>query len=208
MSILEKAKTYVGVYADTDIRGKLKSDHEAIRDLAKGACEESTPAKRTESFKLLKPFLTAHARAEEAVVYTALVKKRRSPDSRDYGNEGFVEHGVVDDLMAQIASTRPAGSDMWKARAKVLYEMLKHHIDEEEKNIFEELGEHFDDAQREKMATEFESRKEQLMSGARDRATATGRTARSTSGTKKNSTRATGRPSARTSARGASSQRH
>ena len=207
MSILEKAKTYVGVYADTDIRGKLKTDHEAIRDLAKGACEESTPAKRTESFKLLKPFLTAHARAEEAVVYTALVKKRRSPDSRDYGNEGFVEHGVVDDLMAQIAATRPAGSDMWKARAKVLFEMLKHHIDEEEKNIFEELGEHFDDAQRAKMADEVESRQGQLLSGSRDRAKAS-KPARTTSATKKNSTRSTGRATSRTSTRGASSQRN
>ena len=131
MSILEKARTYVGVYGENDIRTKLKDDHEAIKEYAQGACEESTPTKRTESFKLLKPFLTAHARAEESVVYTALVKMRRSPDSRDYGNEGFVEHGIVDTLMAQIAATRPAGSDLLKARAKVLHEMLKHHIDEE-----------------------------------------------------------------------------
>jgi hemerythrin superfamily protein len=171
MSILEKAKTYVGVYADEDIRSKLKSDHEAIRDLTKGACEESTTAKRTESFKMLKQFLTAHARAEEAVVYTALVKKRsRSKDSRDFGNEGFVEHGIVDNLMAQIAATRPAGSDLWNARAKVLHELLDHHIDEEEKNVFEELGEHFSDEQREQMASAFETRKSQLLSGKRGRA--------------------------------------
>jgi hemerythrin superfamily protein len=172
MSILEKAKTYVGVYADSDIRGKLKADHEAIRDLAKGACEESTKEKRTESFKMLKQFLTAHARAEEAAVYSTLVKKR-SPDSRDYGNEGFVEHGIVDDLMAQIAATRPAGSEMWNARAKVLHELLDHHINEEEKNVFEELGEHFDETQLERMANDFETRKAQLLAGTTNRTRAT-----------------------------------
>jgi hypothetical protein len=44
---------------------------------------------------------------------------------------------------------------------------LKHHIDEEEKNIFEELGEHFSDAQREQMADDFEARKARLLGRGR-----------------------------------------
>ena len=34
MSMLEKARTYVGMYGDNDIRGRLKADHETIRELA------------------------------------------------------------------------------------------------------------------------------------------------------------------------------
>ncbi|MEO7761876.1 MAG: hemerythrin domain-containing protein [Casimicrobiaceae bacterium] len=164
MSMFEKAKTYVGVYGDNDIRTKLQEDHKIFKELTKDACEGSTAASRVAAFKKLKPLLVAHARAEEAVVYTAMVKKRRSsPDSRDHGNEGFVEHSLVDSLITQISASRPAGADMWKARAKVLHELLKHHIDEEEKDVFEELGEHFDDEQREQMAADFEERRGALL---------------------------------------------
>ena len=44
---------------------------------------------------------------------------------------------------------------MWKAHAKVLHEALEHHIKEEENALFEELGEHFSDAEREMMAAQF-----------------------------------------------------
>jgi len=163
MSMLEKARTIVGMYGENDIRSRLKADHETIRELAEGMCEDPTNSKRVSDFKQLKKILTAHARAEEAVVYAALIKMRKSRDSRDYGNEGNVEHGIVDGLLTQIAATRPGGSDLWRARAKVLHELLKHHIDEEEKNVFEELGEHFDDARREQMADDFEARKARLL---------------------------------------------
>ena len=166
MSLFQKAKTIVGVFSDADIRTKLQEDHKIFKELTTEACEGSTPAARTAAFKKLKPLLVAHARAEEAVVYAAMIKLRKSPDSRDYGNEGNVEHSLVDALLEQISSTRPAGSDLWKARAKVLHELLEHHIDEEEKEVFEELGEHFDDERREQMADDFEARKAKLLGRA------------------------------------------
>jgi len=170
MGMMEKARTYVGMYGDDDIRSRLHDDHEILKDLAKDACEGNTSTSRAAAFKRLKPLLVAHARAEEAVVYMALVKQRKSTDSRDYVNEGFVEHTLVDSLIAHISATRPAGaSDLWKARAKVLREMLEHHIDEEQKGVFEELGEHFSDEQREQMAHDFETRKAALLGHHRSR---------------------------------------
>src|SRR5258706_9263675 len=94
MSLFQKAKTIASCYSDADIRTKLQEDHKIFKELTKEACEGSTPAARTAAFKKLKPLLVAHARAEEAVVYAAMVKVRKSPDSRDYGNEGFVEHSL------------------------------------------------------------------------------------------------------------------
>jgi hemerythrin superfamily protein len=167
MSMVEKARAAVGMYGDNDIRSKLKADHETIRELAETMADDTGNAKRSAAFKQLKKIVTAHARAEEAVVYTALVKARSSPDSRDHGNEGFVEHGLVDGLMEQIAATRPAGSALWRARAKVLSELLDHHIQEEERDIFEELGEHFPDERREQMADDFEARKARLLRSGR-----------------------------------------
>jgi hemerythrin superfamily protein len=177
MSMFEKAKTYIGVYGEHDIRTKLQDDHKIFKELTKEACEGSTPARRAAAFRKLKPILAAHARAEEAVVYAVMIRQRKSPDSRDHGNEGLVEHGLVDALLAQISATRPAGSDLWKARAKVLHEFLEHHINEEEKDVFEELGEHFDDRRREQMADDFEARKAALLEKKPSRGASTTRAA-------------------------------
>ena len=172
MSVMEKVKSYVGVYSDEDVRSLLHHDHEEITLLTEVIASDESRQKRTAAFARLKPLLTAHARAEELAVYNPLIAVKGSPDSRAMGNEGFVEHSLVDALIAQISSTHPAGSDLWNARAKVLREMLEHHIDEEEKEVFEELGEHFDDERREQMADDFESRKAALL-GQR-RATSSG----------------------------------
>lgn len=124
---------------------------------------DESKQKRVRAFDELKPFLTAHARAEEQAVCIPLVKLRGSPDSRADGNEGFVEHSLVDVLMERLSKTELAATDAWKAHAQVLQELLDHHIKEEERGIFEELGEHFTDEQREAMGAEFVARKQKLL---------------------------------------------
>lgn len=155
MSVLEKMRSSLGVYPDTDVRGLLHADHVRIRELAKDLAEAASVPRRKALLRELKPFLTAHSRSEEAAVYTPLMEMRNSPDSRRAANEGMVEHNLADIVMERLANTSDATSDMWKAHAKVLHEALEHHIKEEESELFEELGEHFSDAEREAMAAQF-----------------------------------------------------
>ncbi len=164
MSVVEKVKSYIGVYTDTDIRSLLHADHEQLSALTKEISSDASTQKRVRAFDRLKPFLTAHARAEEQAVYSPLVELRGSPDSRADVNEGFVEHSLVDVLMERLSKTDLAATDAWKAHAHVLQEMLDHHIKEEERGIFEELGEHFTDEQRDAMGADFVARKEKLLS--------------------------------------------
>jgi hypothetical protein len=163
MSVVEMVKSYMGAYNATDIRSLLHADHEQIKALAEQISSEDSRQKRVRAFDRLKPLLTAHARAEEQVVYSSLVELRGSPDSRADGNEGFVEHSLVDVLVERLSKTELAATDAWKAHAQVLQEMLDHHIKEEEHGIFEELGEHFTDEQRDAMGTDFIARKENLL---------------------------------------------
>lgn len=163
MSVVEKVKSYIGAYNATDIRSLLHGDHEQISALTEQMTSDDSKGKRVRAFDQLKPFLTAHARAEEQAVYVPLVKLRGSPDSRADGNEGFVEHSLVDVLMERLSKTDLASTDAWKAHAQVLQEMLDHHINEEERGIFEELGEHFTDEQRHAMGADFVARKERLL---------------------------------------------
>lgn len=163
MSVVEKVKSYIGTYNSTDIRSLLHGDHEQISALTKQMCSDDSGQKRVRAFEQLKPFLTAHARAEEQAVYMPLVNVRGSPDSRADGNEGFVEHSLVDVLIERLSKTDLAKTDGWKAHAQVLQEMLDHHIKEEERGIFEELGEHFTDEQRDAMGSDFVARKQKLL---------------------------------------------
>jgi len=163
MSVVERVKSYIGAYSATDIRSLLHADHEQISALTEQLSSDESRQRRVRAFDELKPLLTAHARAEEQAVYTALVELRGSPDSRADGNEGFVEHSLVDVLMERLSKTELAATDAWKAHAKVLQEMLDHHIAEEERGIFEELGEHFTDEQRDAMGVEFVARKRKLL---------------------------------------------
>lgn len=163
MSVVEMMKSYMGTYSATDIRSLLHADHEEISALTELMSSEESTLKRVRAFNQLKPFLTAHARAEEQAVYVALVKLRGSPEARAYGNEGAVEHSLVDLLMERLSKTEVAATDAWKAHAQVLRELLDHHINEEERGIFKTLGEHFSDEKRDAMGADFVARKQKLL---------------------------------------------
>ena len=163
MSVIETIKSYLSTETTEDIRAALHDDHVRIRELATEMSEAKTASRRIASFEALKPLLTAHARTEERVVYEALVKVRGSAESHDLGNEGFVEHSLVDVLLERLGKTSLAGTDAWKAHAIVLKELLDHHVKEEESEIFNALGEHFDEETLAAMATEFQQGKAKLL---------------------------------------------
>ena len=142
---------------DGDVRALLHKDHVEALDVAKRMQESKSANIRRALFAKLKPALTAHSRAEEKVVYTALLAVK-SKESRDYGNEGFVEHSLVDDLFKRLTAG-DAASDAWQAQAKVLHELLSHHIAEEQRDVFSNLGEHFSSEQLEQMGKKFTTAK-------------------------------------------------
>lgn len=155
MDVVERVRSTLGAYVETDVRAMLQADHEEVLRLAKDLAEATTAARRHALLKQLKPLLVAHARAEERAVYVPLTELRSSPDSRLAGSEGAVEHSLVDVLLGRMANTADASTDMWRAHAKVLHESLEHHIKEEEGMMFEEVGEHFSEAQRIAMGERF-----------------------------------------------------
>jgi hemerythrin-like domain-containing protein len=169
MNVFEKVRSTLGTYPDTDVRALLHADHGQILNLAKELAETESAARRKTVVRELKAILVPHSRSEEAAVYTPMMALRESPDSRQAANEGMVEHNLADIVLDRLANTTDVTSDMWKAHAKVLHEALEHHIKEEEDALFEELGEHFSDAEREMMAAQFLQGKEKLRDKANGR---------------------------------------
>lgn len=155
MDVVEKVRSTLGTYNGNDVRALLKADHETVQELAKALAEATSAPQRRSLLAKLKPLVTAHARAEEQTVYIPLTKLKDSPESRLMGSEGAVEHFLVDMLLEKLEAARDASTDMWRAHAQVLQEMLEHHVKEEESEMFEEIGEHFSAEEREAMAAQF-----------------------------------------------------
>jgi hemerythrin-like domain-containing protein len=139
----------------------IRQDHTALLKQAKVMSTANNPVQARACYKALEGLLEAHSRAEEAVVYRAL-DRLGMVTVREATQEGEVEHSLCDHLMAQLANGKP-GSALWKARAKVVYELLDHHIEEEHEEMLPLLERHFDKAQRAVLAKRFETRKAALV---------------------------------------------
>lgn len=148
--------------SDKDVRSLLTKDHEEARALAKQIAAEQSAATRKALLAKLKPALVAHSRAEEAQVYEPLMKLS-DKDSNSIGNEGYVEHHLVDELLESL-DKGDAATQRWAAQAKVLHELLEHHIEEEQSEMYADLGKNFDATQLEEMGRRFTAAKQQIVS--------------------------------------------
>lgn len=144
-----------------DIRTLLRQDHDEAIKLARDMYESESGDERRALLRQLKPALLVHSRAEEKEVYDVLLKFAE-PELRDMAWEGYVEHGVLDDLLEKLLKSRKTETDEWKAHAKVLLELLEHHMEEENERMLPALEEHFDDDEREALGRRFTAAKSRL----------------------------------------------
>lgn len=137
-----------------DIRARLHEDHVQFREWTTKMAESDRTDERARAFGKLKPALTAHARVEERIAYDGLIRTTEDAETDTLGREGYVEHHIADHLIERLSVLDPA-TDEWKAHAKVLHEMLSHHIEEEETDIFAKLGDTFSREQLDEMGARF-----------------------------------------------------
>jgi hemerythrin superfamily protein len=78
--------------------------------------------------------LTVHATLEEEIFYPAA---REQIEDDDLMDEAQVEHASAKQLIAEIQEMQ-AGDDLFDAKVKVLGEYVRHHVQEEEKEMFSE----------------------------------------------------------------------
>ena len=82
--------------------------------------------------------LTVHAQVEEEIFYPWL-RENLSEEDMELLEEAYVEHASAKDLIAQLEG----GGEMdaaYDAKVKVLSEYIKHHVEEEENEIFEKCS--------------------------------------------------------------------
>jgi len=80
--------------------------------------------------------LKAHATIEEEIFYPAFKAKGDRADDDKMYFEALEEHRAAGDLVLPDLLNTPVDSEKFSGRAKVLKELVKHHADEEEKEMF------------------------------------------------------------------------
>ena len=114
--------------ATTDAITLLKEDHRKVEALF----EQFEKAQADRKRKLAKQIcteLTVHAMIEEEIFYPACKGKIEDEEVLE---EAYVEHDGTKVLISEI-SKAGAGDEFFDAKVKVLSEMIKHHVKEEEK---------------------------------------------------------------------------
>ncbi|MBQ5947043.1 hemerythrin domain-containing protein [Massilia sp. ST3] len=77
--------------------------------------------------------LVMHTMIEEEIFYPAI--RGCSKEAEEMVEEAIVEHASAKDLIAQIQEMDP-DEELYDAKVKVLGEMIEHHVEEEEKEMF------------------------------------------------------------------------
>ncbi|SDZ89609.1 hemerythrin domain-containing protein [Microbulbifer marinus] len=140
-----------------NIYERLKRDHEKQRSLAADIMKTSgDSADRRALWREFRSEAEAHAAAEEQVFYAALIEK---PAGQDKARHSIAEHKEAADIIEELADL-DMGSGGWIQKFEKLKELLEHHMDEEEKEIFQCARQVIDDGRASSMTGEFDQRKD------------------------------------------------
>jgi hemerythrin superfamily protein len=144
-----------------------RDDEESLQDVVESAIAE----------------LQVHSMLEEELFYPAVRAQLDDDEGEDLLNEAEVEHESVDELIAKLQEL-DAGDAMYAAYFTVLAEYVKHHVKEEEKELFPRVKK-LPDLDLEQLGRDIETRREALLAEAADDEdadeAAAGRAARGTS---------------------------
>lgn len=111
----------------------LKTDHEKVRGLL-GQFENATGARREKLRGQIERELKVHTQIEEEIFYPAYREAARKKDDQKLYYEAIEEHHVVDLVLPEMNDGE--NNEELKAKAKVLKELVEHHADEEESDMF------------------------------------------------------------------------
>lgn len=138
---------------EPDILDTLQAEHDEVQDLLEKLTESETAREQAALVARIKKALIPHTKAEEQVVYDPVAALSGEKPKVD-GAEGYTEHALAGATLKQLEATTP-NTPEFKASAKVLKELVDHHVKEEERNIWALVKENFSDEQRLKMKRDF-----------------------------------------------------
>lgn len=138
----------------------IRRDHEKQRLLMKILVSTSGDSKpRREYYAELKQELQAHAAAEERHFYKKLMNSDRTLEQ---SRHGIHEHHEIDNLIEVLDDT-DMSSPAWLHYMKQLQDKVLHHLEEEEKEVFQQAGHVLSGKEKLDLAEDFAEEKEEQL---------------------------------------------
>lgn len=137
----------------------LKQDHETVRGLL-GQLENASGTRREKLLAKVEQELKVHTQIEEEIFYPAYREAARKKEDQKLYYEALEEHHVVDLVMPEASDGENA--EELKAKAKVLKDLVEHHADEEEKEMFPRARKALDRDELKELGERLLQRKEEL----------------------------------------------
>ncbi len=119
----------------------LKKQHKEVKGLFKKIEKTEDGRARRQLMDQIATELKAHTLIEEEIFYPA-VRGLETRKAEKMIDEAFEEHHVVDLVVAELPKVDPEG-ERFEAKMTVLSELVEHHVEEEESEMFklaERLG--------------------------------------------------------------------
>ena len=137
----------------------LEEDHREVEEWFDEYDElkDSDEDRKAELAEKICLALKVHAQIEEEIFYP---RAREATKDDDLIDEAIVEHATVKNLIGEIEEM-DVGEELFDAKVRVLGEMVKRHIKEEEEELFPELQSAKMDL--DAVGKELAERKEELM---------------------------------------------
>lgn len=141
----------------------LVADHRAVAGVfeklkAELEQEAADSARCLELLAQIDALLTPHARAEEELIYPAFAT---SDEAKDAVAEGLEEHTLVHQLCGELKELLEVDG-VWRAKAKVLMDLIEHHVREEENEMIPAARKLLDAEESAALASEFLAGKERI----------------------------------------------
>jgi hemerythrin superfamily protein len=112
----------------------LKKQHREVKALFKKVEDTDNPRMRRQLMQEIARSLEGHTLIEEEFFYPA-VRGLETQKAEDMILEAYEEHHVVKLVLGELPRVNPE-DERFEAKMTVLAELVQHHVEEEEKEMF------------------------------------------------------------------------
>lgn len=113
----------------------LRKDHREVEEFFEQYEDLDHNRAKAELARTICNALKVHTQIEEEIFYPAA---RKATSDENLLDEALVEHAGAKHLISEIESMK-VGDDLYDAKIRVLGEQIKHHVKEEEEELFPEI---------------------------------------------------------------------
>ncbi len=142
-----------------DVFDVITSDHEKVKKLfaqLEDTTEKATKG-RQQLLEKLEGEILPHMHAEEQYFYQILLDES---EEKKHIYEAIEEHRAAKHVLADIHELS-FEDPRWAARVQVLQELVEHHIEEEESEVFEIAHDAIDESRAQTVAKRFQELKKE-----------------------------------------------